>query len=265
MTQIESYAEFFAGLDPSDDIVLCGGDGTLNRFANDARGLKIPNTIYLYPVGSRNDFARDLGFAAYADPSFPVNQYLEKLPSVEINSGGDYMGFDMIERHDCLEWVKWVNERCGTDAPIYLAGVSMGASTVLMASELDLPDNVHGIIADCGFTSPDDIWKHVVEHNLHLSYGIRSAVANDICKKKIQMGAKEHSTVEALQKSKVPVLFIHGTDDNFVPVEMIYENYKACAAPKRIFVVPGADHGMSYVVDEKGYQAALQDFWNTVD
>lgn len=182
------------------------------------------------------------------------------------NSGGEYMGFGLLERYDCLEWIKWVNGRCGgTVLPVYLAGVSMGATTVLMASGLDLPGSVHGIIADCGFTSPDKIWRHVSKNNLHLSYGIRSAVVNGICKKKLQMESAEYSTVEALQKNQKPVLLIHGTDDHFVPVEMTYENYKACSAPKRLFVVPGADHGMSYVVDRAGYQTAMLEFWNSYD
>lgn len=102
------------------------------------------------------------------------------------NSGGDYMGFGMMERYDCLEWVKWVNTRNENELPIYLAGVSMGAATVLMASGLELPHNVHGIISDCGFTSPHDIWKHVVENNLHLSYGVMGSIASDICKKRFR-------------------------------------------------------------------------------
>ena len=181
------------------------------------------------------------------------------------NSGGDYMGFGMMERYDCREWVKWVNTRNDAQLPIYLAGASMGATTVLMTTGLELPDNVRGVIADCGFTSPHEIWKHVVENNLHLSYGVIGNLANDICKKKIQMGTKDYSTVDALKECKIPALFIHGTDDHFVPVEMTYENYKACTAPKRLFVVPGADHGMSYTVDTQGYQTALNDFWKTFD
>ena len=181
------------------------------------------------------------------------------------NSGGEYMGFGLLERFDCVEWIKWVSERCGEGLPVYLAGVSMGVTTVLMASGLDLPEHVHGIIADCGFTSPDEIWKHVTENNLHLSYGLRSAAVNGICRKKLQVEPAEYSTVEALKRNQKPVLFVHGTDDHFVPVEMTYENYKACAAPKRLLVVPGADHGMSYVVDQAGYQAAMLEFWNTYD
>ena len=181
------------------------------------------------------------------------------------NSGGDYMGFGMLERHDCLEWVKWVNERTGASLPIYLAGVSMGAATVLMASELELPENVHGIMADCGFTSPHAIWKHVAEKNLHLSYGIIGKIADDMCKKKINMGANDYSTIHALQNTNIPVAFVHGSDDKFVPIEMTYENYKACVAPKRLLVVPGAEHGMSYYTDKSLYEEYVLDFWKDFD
>lgn len=180
-------------------------------------------------------------------------------------SGGEYMGFGLLERHDCLEWVNWVNERVGEDMPVYLCGVSMGASTVLMAAGLELPRNVRGIIADCGYTSPEAIWKHVAKDNLGLSYGTRSAAANDLCRKKIQVGIDDYSCVDAMQECEVPVLFVHGTDDRFVPIEMTYENYKACAAPKRLFVVPGAEHGMSYLVNRAGYEETVKRFWQEFD
>ena len=214
--------------------------------------------------GWRSSWTRDFGVISHFwhDEGCSV-LYVEQRG--QNNSGGDYMGFGMIERYDCLEWVKWVNTRNEAGLPIYLAGVSMGAATVLMASGLELPDSVHGIISDCGFTSPHDIWKHVVENNLHLSYGVVGNIASDICKKKIQMGAKDYSTIEALKTNKIPVLFVHGTEDHFVPVEMTYENYKACTAPKRLFVVPGTDHGMSYSMDEEGYQTALRNFWCSFD
>ena len=102
------------------------------------------------------------------------------------NSGGDYMGFGLLERYDCLEWIKWVNERTNAKLPIYLGGISMGATTVLMTGGLELPENVRGIVADCGFTSPHAIWKHVVESNFRIPYGIYSRAAKDLCKRKIK-------------------------------------------------------------------------------
>ena len=176
-------------------------------------------------------------------------------------SGGDYMSFGMLERYDCLEWVNWVVQKCGTDIPVYLAGVSMGATTVLMASEFEMPSSVRGILSDCGFTSPEAIWRHVAKENLHLPYSVQHRLVDEMCRKKIKLSSKSCSTVEILKKAKIPVLFVHGTDDHFVPVEMTYRNYIACAAPKRLFIVPGADHGMSYLEDREGYENALKSFW----
>lgn len=82
-----------------------------------------------------------------------------------------------------------------------------------------------------------------------------------MCRQKIQMGSKEYSTVEALKNAQAPVIFAHGADDHFVPVEMTYENYAACATPKDLLIVPGADHGMSYFMEPEKYENAVKAFW----
>jgi fermentation-respiration switch protein FrsA (DUF1100 family) len=172
------------------------------------------------------------------------------------------MSFGILERRDCLEWAKWAENKTNAQKPVYLMGISMGAATVMMASCLDLPEKVRGIIADCGFTSPHDIWKSVTESRFHIPYGLCVKRAERICKKRLNESAKQYSCPNALKNSKVPVLFVHGSDDKFVPIEMTYENYKACAAPKRLLIVPGADHGMSYYVDPDAYRDAILRFWN---
>lgn len=141
----------------------------------------------------------------------------------------------------------------------------MGGATVLMASDLWLPEKVKGIIADCGFTSPDAIWRHVVKNNLHLGFRLKSVIANSICKHKLGMGSSSCTTVDSLKRAKVPVLFIHGSDDKFVPVEMTYENYKACRSEKSLLIVPGAGHGMSCYVEPEKYQKAVREFWEEVE
>lgn len=181
------------------------------------------------------------------------------------DSGGDCMGLGALERYDCQYWAHWVDCHNNAELPIYLAGVSMGASTVLMASALPLPDRVRGLFADCGFTSPHAICKHVVEHNLHLNYSLRAPFANALCKKRNYEGLNSCSAIDSLKSCKIPVLFVHGADDCFVPVSMTYENYKACAGPKSLFIVPGADHGMSYYTDRAGYEKAVLNFWKQYD
>lgn len=181
------------------------------------------------------------------------------------NSGGEYITFGLMERYDCAQWVKWVNDQYEEALPVYLAGISMGATTVLMAAGLELPENVRGIVADCGFTSPRAIWKHVAEKNLKISYGLHDTMVERMCRQKIRMGPEEYSTLDAMAVCKVPVLFVHGTDDDFVPVTMTYENYQACAAPKELLIVPGANHGMSYGVDTAAYQKEILQFWEMYD
>jgi len=214
--------------------------------------------------GWRSSWSRDFGVIApfWHDHGCSV-LYAEQRGQGE--SEGEYMGFGMLERYDCLKWAQWANENNPDNLPIYLVGLSMGATTVLMTGDLELPENVRGIMADCGFTSAHDIWKHVAEENLHLHYGLYATAANDLCKKRISIGSRECSTVDVLKQCKVPVLFIHGADDNFVPVRMTYENYAACSSEKHLLIVPGADHAMSYCVEQDRYEKAAKDFWKTYD
>lgn len=221
-----------------------------------------PKRIIIAFHGWRSSCGEDFGMMAeFFNKNDCSVLYIQQRGQGE--SGGNYMGFGLIERYDCFEWVKYVNEKY--NLPIYLAGISMGASTILMSSNLEMPASVKGIIADCGFTSPHAIWKHVANNNMKLAYGLFGKIADDICKKKIQMGTKDFSVADAMKTNKIPILFIHGTDDHFVPISMTFENYKSCNSPKKLLVIPGADHGMSYFVDTAQYEKAIIDFWNEFD
>lgn len=181
------------------------------------------------------------------------------------NSGGDYIGFGLMERFDCRDWAAWADRRSEGKLPIYLCGVSMGATTVLMAAGQKLPGSVHGIMADCGFTSPQAILRYVANNNLHLSYGLYGGLVELLFRQKLNLSADEYSTTQALSESKLPVLLIHGSDDHFVPVEMTYENYRACAGERRLLIVPGAEHGMSFLVEGDVYKNTVLSFWKEFD
>lgn len=246
-----------------ETVKITAHDGA--RLVGHLQKCEAPERLIIAMHGWRSSWSKDFGVISdfWHENNCDV-LYAEQRGQGE--SGGEYMGFGLIERYDCLDWIKFANEKGYSALPIYLCGISMGASTVLMAAGLDLPENVHGIMADCGYTSPHAIWKHVVINNLHISYSsITSAMVNDMCRKKIQFGTKDYSCTDAMSICKVPVMFVHGTDDHFVPIEMTYENYKACAAPKRLLVVPGAEHGMSYLVDKKRYEEMSKKFWHDFD
>ncbi len=215
--------------------------------------------------GWRTTWARDFGFIAdfWHENGCSI---LFAEQRAQGGSEGEYMSFGINERYDCLDWVNYVNDHITSALPIYLCGLSMGGTTVLMTAGLELPENVRGVIADCAFTSPHDIWKHVLTNNLKLPYtGLEGIFADEASKRRSGFKTKDYSTVDAMKECRVPVLFIHGSDDTFVPIDMTYRNYKACAAPKKLLVVPGADHGMSYIVNRSEYEKVSIDFWKEND
>lgn len=180
-------------------------------------------------------------------------------------SEGRYITFGVLERYDCLGWLDYIHNRFGDELPVYAEGISMGAATVLMAAGLGMPEFVHGIIADCGFTSPHEIIAHVMKHYLHLPKNPIVPVLSSISKRLCGVDLYEYSTQQALENNTVPVLFIHGADDKFVPMEMTLENYKVCKAEKELIIVEGAEHGMSYLVQTERCRQALCEFFEKYD
>jgi len=241
-----------------ETVQIIGHDGV--QLTGHLRSCGNAKRVIIAMHGWRSTWSQDFGIIAdfWHDNQCDV-LYVEQRGQGD--SGGEYMSFGLLERYDCLTWINWVNERTGGALPVFLAGLSMGAATVLMASELDLPANVCGIAADSAFTTPHAIWKHVSENNLHIPYVLHKAGVDRQCQNRIHMDADAASAPDALKHCKIPVLLIHGTDDHFVPVEMAYENYKACTAPKRLLIVPGADHCLSYVVERETYERTAKEFW----
>lgn len=180
-------------------------------------------------------------------------------------SGGDALSFGILERYDCLTWANYLCSTYGEEMPLYLAGISMGATAVLLAAELPLPSNVRGLIADCGFTSAEAIWKHILEDSMHLPYRSVKKRIDSLCKKRFGYRADEATTVEALKKCSLPVLLIHGEKDDFVPVQMSVEAKDACASDCTLLTVPDARHGESYLKATEAYQAYEKAFWQKYD
>lgn len=175
-------------------------------------------------------------------------------------SEGKYIGFGCLDRKDALGWIDWVIKERGEDVEIILHGISMGGATVLMASGLKLPKQVKGIISDCGFTSPKEVFTHVLKTMYHLPPFPIIPAANIVNKKLAGYGMDECNAKREVEKAKVPILFVHGSKDTFVPVRMCHELYEHCASPKKKLIVEGAAHGESYYKDMEAYENALDEF-----
>lgn len=177
-------------------------------------------------------------------------------------SEGRTIAFGIQERLDLLKWLEYAVERFGPDVKILLQGVSMGGATVLMAAELPLPDNVKGILADCPYASPIEII---------LDVGKTMPIPPWLIRPFAILGAKifggfdltETDARKAVPKTPVPILIIHGEADSYVPQEMsdiVQYNPKMVTR----YTIPGADHGISYLVDTPKYHAIVTEFINTV-
>lgn len=178
-------------------------------------------------------------------------------------SEGSTITFGIQERKDCLEWVEYACERFGTDTPIILSGLSMGAATVLMAADLELPSNVKGVIADCPYSSPKEIILKTagdMKFPVKLTYPFIRLAAYLFG----HFNLEETSAVETVSHSHVPILIIHGEADSFVPCDMSRQIARACAAPVTLVTIPGAGHGRSYLVEPKRYEDAIITFINSV-
>lgn len=174
-------------------------------------------------------------------------------------SDGRTITFGIRESEDVIHWIEYANTRFGTHIPIFLSGISMGAATVLSALSKPLPPNVVGVIADCSYTSTRDILRKVTR-DMHLPVGI-SYVA--LCVAARLLGGfhpEENSPLEGVRRAGVPVCFIHGEADDFVPFSMVHELYAACASDKTLLTFPEAGHGLSYLCDSERYEREIVAF-----
>lgn len=212
--------------------------------------------LFIMCHGYRGTPSRDFSGGAGICMSLGYNVLLIEQRG-HVTSEGHTISFGVNERRDCRDWCRWAAERFR--APIILVGISMGAATVLMASELDLPENVRGIIADCPYTSPEAIIRKAGRDQ-----GIPVSIAMPLAK----LGARifggfspeVSGAAEAVRRARVPILLIHGEDDGFVPCDMSREI--AAANPELIefHTFPGARHGTSYLVDTARYTKLVKDF-----
>ena len=174
-------------------------------------------------------------------------------------SQGKTITFGILERYDCLDWIRYAIDRFGPETEIILYGISMGAATVLMAAELDLPGNVRGIVADCPYSSPCAIIDLVSD---------RMRIPHKLSAPFISLGArlyggfnlKQADPLRAVVNTQVPILLIHGEADSFVPCDMSREILDANPGKISRVTFPDADHGISYLVDTDRYAMTVKDF-----
>ena len=231
-------------------------------------GLKLCGTYYEFQKGAPIDILfhgyhgsseQDLSGGVYRCQRLGHNVLIVDHRAAG-RSEGHIITFGVNESRDAAAWVEYVVKNIDSDAKILLGGISMGAATVMMASAMELPKNVVGTVADCGYTSAKEIIKKVIRD---------MRLPDNLLYPFVRLGAilygrfdpDSNSPISSMPNCRVPVIFFHGDTDAFVPYEMSVENHAACAAPKHLVITPGAGHGLCFPVDIDTYVKEIEGFF----
>ena len=197
----------------------------------------------------------------YLDMGFNVLAYDSRAAG---NSGGKDITLGFFEKTDLdnvVKWVKWVNPK----AIIGVHGESLGAVTALLQAKLDQSEkNVNFYVVDSPYS---DLWELM---NIKLSRDLRPNFqpaaafilfySNIIALKKSNFSLYAVSPITAISDIKTPIMFIHGSNDTFIPASMSLELYLRKQGPKGIYISPGAEHAMSYITNKEEYIAKVKQF-----
>ena len=245
---------------PKEDVYITSHDGLRlhGRYSPLGNGKKVILLAHGYKSNGEHDFS--CAFELYAKRGFDILLIDQRAHG---ESEGEYICFGTLARYDIIRWCEYIIGRCGRDVEIVLDGISMGCTTVLLAAGLpEIQENVKCVIGDCGFTDAKSEISYVAKHDYKLSAFPAVNLLEMVCKRKAGYGFSDASTLDAVKNIKIPVLFVHGEDDSYVPCENSRKNYEACASEhKQLLTVPGASHGFSFLVDEKGCREAIENLF----
>ena len=178
------------------------------------------------------------------------------------DSEGEYIGFGWHDRLDHLKWIDLIIDEFGEDVEIVLHGLSMGAATVLMTSGEDLPDQVKAIVADSPYSGVYQLFSYQLDRMFHLPDFPILPTLSFVTNMKAGYTLNEASAVDQVRQADVPILYIHGESDVFVPSAMTELLYEETNSDADMLLIPGASHGESIVLDEEAYLDKLKSFLN---
>ena len=253
---IDEGKRWVSGLPYSEETIKAY-DGTrlCGRFYRNGDSKMTVLLMHGYRSNPMHDFS--CAFKFYFDKGFNLCVPDQRAHG---QSEGRFITYGIRERFDAKSWMEHINTLV-EGGEIYAYGVSMGASTLLMASSLELPENLKGIIADCGFTSPGAIIKKVIKEDMRLPVFPFYFITRLMTRIVAGFDFEEYSAITAVEQAHVPIFMLHGKADCFVPFSMGEEIFEAARGKKQAVWVEGADHGCSFMTDPDTCTNALYGFF----
>ena len=242
--------------DTAEHVTMNARDGT--RLTADYYERKEGAPVVLYFHGYRSHAIVD-GIPAYRITEQLNWNLLLVTSRAHGESGGDYCGMGGLEQYDCRDWAVWAAERFGAETPLFLMGVSMGGTAVMMSSSLDMPDSVCGIIDDCGYDSFPEMLEQEMRGKTSAYFPVSLFVFALDCGAGMVGGFhfSDADAGSALAQTDIPILMIHSDADQTVPLSVAHRLYDSCRSEKELKIIHGAGHGENYRVDPEGYGEAV--------
>ena len=175
-------------------------------------------------------------------------------------SDGDAFQMGWLDRKDVMQWMEVANEIFGDSTQMLVHGISMGGATTMMVSGEPQPAYVKCFVDDCGYTSVWNQFSKELKEDFGLPAFPLLYISSWLCDWTKGWNFTEASALEQVKKCRLPMLFIHGEKDDYVPTRMVYELYEAKPEPKELWVVPGADHATSYKLNKEEYTQKVKQF-----
>ena len=175
-------------------------------------------------------------------------------------SGGPAIQMGWKDRLDVLQWMNIANRLYGGNTQMVVHGISMGAATTMMLSGEPQQPFVKCFVEDCGYTSVWDEFSFQLKDMFGLPQFPLMYITSWLCNAKYGWNFREASSLNQVRKCSLPIFFIHGDDDTYVPTWMVYPLYEAKSEPKELWIVPGATHAMSYKDYPQEYTERVKKF-----
>ncbi|MFA5668859.1 MAG: alpha/beta hydrolase [Balneolaceae bacterium] len=179
------------------------------------------------------------------------------------NSDGEYTSYGFYEKHDIEQWVKWVTRQKGTDAIIGLHGISLGAGTSL--EYLHINQHVKFVVADCPYSNLEQLIRYQIKHLYKAPVFIFYHTIHFFVKLHAKFRFQDVNPIGAVAQSEIPIMFIHGSRDRFIPPQMSHDLFNAKQKGiKRLWIAEGGRHTKAYICNRNGYEQEVTLFLEDV-
>lgn len=206
-----------------------------------------------------------LGYMYHHDLGYNIflyDQYAHGLSDGNVIQMGWFDRFNALQCTQLIEQLPAFRMSDGQPPQTVVHGVSMGAATTMMLSgEKEVPASVVAYVEDCGYTSVWDEFYMQAEDISGLSLpAFPLHVASWVCQQRHGWSFQDASSLQQIRHCQRPMLFIHGSADDYVPTRMVYPLYKAHPGPKALWVAPGSGHAQSYRDHPEEYTRRVRAF-----